>query len=100
MSSCSPPPAVVRVGVVCFVPKRTSRKAAPRVRLSTPQGAVRIPLSKRLELAGLDVAGHARVDLVLAGVRVQPAQLPGAQPAPLEDLQHVDEVDAGGDGEG
>ena len=35
------------------------------------------------------------VDLVLGRVRVGAAQLPRAQPAQLEDLEHVDEVDAG-----
>src|SRR3954464_13796936 len=46
------------------------------------------------ELAGLEILADGLVDLVLAGLRVRAAQLPCAQPAQLEDLEHVDEVDA------
>src|SRR3954452_14188091 len=50
-----------------------------------------------LELAGLDVARDALVDLPLRRVRVALAHLALAEAAQLEDLEHVDEVDARGE---
>src|SRR5262245_56355436 len=50
--------------------------------------------SDRWELSGLEVVADGLVDVVLAGLRVRAPQLPRAQPAQLEDLEHVDEVDA------
>src|SRR5262245_58332875 len=49
-----------------------------------------------VELARLDVAGDALGDLPLRGVGLAFADLPRAQPPELEDLEHVDQVDARG----
>src|SRR5215218_7991095 len=49
---------------------------------------------ERAELARLELALELSVDLVLGRVGIGVAQLPRAQPAQLEDLQHEHEVGA------
>src|SRR5918994_7129979 len=94
----------------CSPPSRSSRsnghgKIAAAATTAQVRLAVRTRTRDGRELAGLEIALDALVDVVLGGTRVGPAQLPRAQPAQLEDLEHVDEVggrrerdhEAGGD---
>src|SRR6185369_3023059 len=92
ISSCSPP----RDNAVGQSARRKVQVAPafPQVRL-----AVRVRTrsgSQRGELARLERPLDVLVELVLARVAVGPQQLPRAQPAQLENLQHVDQVGAGG----
>src|SRR3954465_1404213 len=68
--------------------------ACALVRLAPPS-VVRTS-SDRAELAGLELALDVLFDLMLGRVRVLAPQLPGAEALELEDLQHIDEVRAGG----
>src|SRR5690349_25091407 len=87
---CSPPSKVrLSCGKVPATP------AGALVRLATHRLRVRT-LGKRAELPGLKLAPDLLVDLVLGGIGVRAPQLPGAQAPQLEDLEHPDQIDAGG----
>src|SRR6187200_1863651 len=88
--SCSPPAKVAsRYGQATLAAERAARSAVVRTSLRV----------ERAELARLEFALDLGVDLELARVGIGVTQLPGAQPAQLEDLQHQHEVHARRQGE-